>query len=150
MRAPCSPTSRPRLASAPGKAGLALPLSTRTASTRLARIHTRGLERTLSSGRMLQGISGSSADLAKTAPEPWDSSTTYGSTRVARGLSSRAPVWLTRLASMALQELHQAPTRQEDGKRRLPGRMPLEICGSSGEKAEMQTIHQRPTEFWMI
>src|SRR5438874_5245787 len=88
------------------------------------------------------------ADLAKTAPEPWDSSTTYGSTRVARGLSSRVLAWLTRPASMALRELHQPPTRQEDGKRRLPGRMPLEICGSSGEKAKMQTIHRRPTEFW--
>src|SRR5260370_2059135 len=120
------------------------------ASTRLPPIHTRGLERTLSPGRMLQGISGSSADLAKTAPEPWDSSTTSGSTRVARGLSSRAPVWLTRLASMALQELHQARTRPADAKRRLAGRVALEIYGSSGEKAKMETIHRRSTEFWMI
>src|SRR5258708_21777692 len=116
------------------------------ASTRLTLIHTRGLERTLSPGRMLQGISGSSADLAKTAPEPWDSSTTCGSTRVARGLSSRAPVWLTRLASMALQELHQARTRPGDAKRRLAGRMPLEIFGSSGGKAKIGTIHPLPTE----
>src|SRR6266481_96502 len=99
---------------------------------------------------MLQGISGSSADLAKTAPEPWDSSTTSGSTQVARGLSSRAPVLLTRLASMAPQELHQARTRPADAKRRLAGPMPLEICGSSAEKAKMETIHRRPTEFWMI
>src|SRR2546423_1674672 len=150
MRAPCSLTSRPRLASGPGRVGVTLPLSIRTASTRRTRIHTRGLERTLSPGRMLQGISGSSADLAKTAPEPWDSSTTYGSTRVARGLSSRAPVWLIRLASMALQELHQARTHPEDAKRRLAGRIPLEICGSSGEKAKMETTLQRPTEFWTI
>src|SRR5260370_32734210 len=76
-----------------------LPLSAGTASARPMSIHTRGLERTLSLGRMLQGISGSSADLAKTAPEPWDSSTTCGRTRVACGLSSRAPVCLIRLAS---------------------------------------------------
>src|SRR5258708_1555869 len=117
------------------------------ASTRLTLIHTQGLERTLSPGRMLQGISGSSADLAKTAPEPWDSSTTYGRTPVARGLSSGAPVWLTRSASTALQEWHQPRTRLERAKRRLAGRIPLEICGSSGEKAKMETIHQRQTEF---
>src|SRR2546425_6992004 len=120
------------------------------ASIRLPPIHTRGLERTLSPGRMLQGISGSLADLAKTAPEPWDSSTTSGSTRVARGLSSRAPVWLTRLASMALQELHQARTRPADAKRRLAGRMPLEVHGTSGGGAQVDTIHRRPTEIWMI
>src|SRR3989441_12694229 len=109
------------------------------ASIRLPPIHTRGLERTLSPGRMLQGISGSSADLAKTAPEPWDSSTTYGSTRVACGLSSRVPPWLTRSASMALRELHQPRTRLEDAKRRLPGRMALEVCGSLGGEAREGT-----------
>src|SRR5437879_3007024 len=150
MRAPCSLTSRPRLASGPGKAVLPLSVSIRTASTRLARIHTRGLERTLSPGRMLQGISGSSADLAKTAPEPWDSSTTLGRHLLDGELCSRGPVWLVRLEPMEPKGLNKARTGPEDARRGLAGRMPLKTCGSSGEKAKMETIPRRPTEFWTI